>query len=112
MPSTLSRYLNVRSLAIAVPTDGADASGWRVASGVAVVHSPDRVAIITTARPAQNPVILQDAAAYLWAALEEGSADLSAEAAAAGISTDEVKSFVAGLHDLGLIEPVSVDQAQ
>ena len=95
-----------------MPTDGIKLSKWCVAPGVAVAHSPDRVAIITTDRPAQAPVILEGAAAFLWTALEDKLVDLQGEAASAGISPAEVESFVSGLQDLGLIEHVLVDQAQ
>jgi hypothetical protein len=88
-----------------VPAGPAAAECWLAVAGLAQVASEDRVVILDPSRPAQPPVILEDAAAAIWTALTSHPllTDLVAALEPIGIPADHVTGFLAALEDAGLV---------
>ncbi len=81
------------------------AESWLPAPGLAQVASENRVVILDPSRPAQPPVILEDAAAAIWSALVDHPvlADLVAALDPVGIPAEHVTGFLTALEDTGLV---------
>ncbi len=84
---------------------------WRHARSLAVVESPDRVALVDLARLAEPPRVLEGSAAVIWQAVDGErtpaevvrSVAASFEAEPGDIEVDVV-AFLESLADAGLIE--------
>jgi hypothetical protein len=82
---------------------------WTSRPGLAIARSEDRVALIDPKGPDLVPLILEDAAAFLWGAIEAGatSAELQEAATAVGIPMAHLEGFLADLDRRGVITQVS-----
>ena len=89
---------------------GAGSTVWRHATGTAYVESPDRVVVLDLDHLDRAPYVFEGSAAQIWACVDgdRTESEIVTDLAEAfevpvEVVTDDVRSFIDRLRDLGLV---------